>query len=117
MRTIANRRAERLSAPPAPAGAASEAQSTYSLTLSSLQDCVVDLLPEHENGADRAAAVTAVYAEDLERTVILLPRDLKGSIMLSRLRRCIVVAGCQQVSKHSDIEVCRLTSASAVPHT
>ncbi len=102
MRSIAGRRTARLTAPPASDTAETNTDATYSLTLSALGDCVVDLLPLDDVGASMPTALTALYAEDLQRTVMLLPRDLKGSVMLSRLRRCIVVAGCQQVSMSCD---------------
>ncbi|OXH59513.1 tubulin folding cofactor C [Cryptococcus neoformans] len=95
----------------------------YTLSLSSLRRCVIDLLPRHATkreaepepepepelgAADGTTTVqytalpkpilTALHAKDLEQCIMVAP-VLPGSAMLSEMVDCLVIVGAQQVRK------------------
>jgi hypothetical protein len=69
------------------------------LTISDLNNCIVNLLPDASGGhssRDSSLKISALHIRNLTDTVLLLP-IIQGSVLLHDLRRCVVVAGCHQV--------------------
>ncbi|KAL1410009.1 hypothetical protein Q8F55_004011 [Vanrija albida] len=79
---------------------------SYTLTLSSLSRCVVDL---------RASAhLTSLHAHDLRECVVLAP-VLGGSAMLSGLTRCVLLLGAQQFRLHASSETAVFLHVGSLP--
>jgi hypothetical protein len=74
------------------------------LTISDLNGCIVNLLPRYTgqnvslNGSG-TLDISALHVRNLKNTLLLLP-EIKGSILLHFLTRCVVVVGCHQVILH-----------------
>lgn len=65
------------------------------LSLSDLDNCIVDLLPPGD-GAEAHLTISALHARNLSNCVLLLPA-VAGSALLHDLARCTIVLGCHQV--------------------
>ncbi|WOO79293.1 Tubulin-specific chaperone C [Vanrija pseudolonga] len=78
----------------------------YTLTLSSLARCVVDLRA--------SSGLTSLHARDLDGCVVLAP-VLGGSVMLSGLRRCVLVLGAQQFRLHSSTDTAVFLHVGSLP--
>ncbi|KAL7425108.1 hypothetical protein Q5752_000796 [Cryptotrichosporon argae] len=81
-------------------------RGTFTLTLSSLSGCVVDLRPD--------GGLTALHAQDVVNTAIVGPK-VGGSVMLSGLRRCVVVIGAQQFRMHACHDCAVLLDVASIP--
>lgn len=66
---------------------------TYSLTLSNLSHCIINLLPAP---GEPPSGLTALHAQNLVRCMVIAP-IVTGSVMMTGLQGCLVIAGCQQV--------------------
>ncbi|KAG8906362.1 hypothetical protein FRB99_007046 [Tulasnella sp. 403] len=75
------------------------------VTLSSLDTCIVNLVPSG-NKQDPNTTVTALYARQLNRCLVLLG-DVQGSVRFEDCVNCVVVLGCHQFR----MEKCRRTDA------
>lgn len=74
-----------------------EAQA-FDLTISDLERCVVDLRIMAETAPrQKQTHLTAVHAQDLRDTILVLP-NVKGSAILHGLNRCTVIVTCHQAS-------------------
>jgi len=74
------------------------------LTISNLDNCIVNLLPSPAHGNDNSSnkhqlIISALHIRDVTDTVLLLP-IIQGSVILHSLKRCIVVVGCHQFRMH-----------------
>ncbi|KAJ9103045.1 hypothetical protein QFC20_004854 [Naganishia adeliensis] len=72
----------------------------FSLVLEDIQGCVVDLCDHgtaEEGGEGKGKRLTALYGANVKDSVIAVPDDVAGSVMLDRIERVVVVTGCQQV--------------------
>jgi hypothetical protein len=69
----------------------------FSLVLEDIQGCLIDLRHQDTSSDDAGPKLTAVYGANLRDSVLLVPDDMAGSVMLDRMERVVVVAGCQQV--------------------
>lgn len=78
----------------------------YTLTLSSLSSCVVDLRT--------SSGLTSLHARGLDRCVVLAP-VLGGSVMLSHLSRCVLVLGAQQFRLHSTSDTAVFLQVGSLP--
>jgi len=67
------------------------------LSLSDLNDCIVNLLP-HSSGGD-SLKISALHARNLKNCVVLLP-SVDGSALLENVSGSIIVLGCHQVRIH-----------------
>jgi hypothetical protein len=65
------------------------------VTLQGLDHCIVDLRSSFDNNLRRP--ITAVHAQDVKNSVLLLPK-LSGSIIMYDIQNCVIVVECQQVS-------------------
>ncbi|OXC87004.1 tubulin folding cofactor C [Cryptococcus neoformans] len=111
----------------------------YTLSLSSLRRCVIDLLPRHATkreaepepepepepgAADGTTTVqytalpkpilTALHAKDLEQCIMVAP-VLPGSAMLSEMVDCLVIVGAQQFRIHSSTNTKVLLNVASLP--
>lgn len=105
----------------------------YTLSLSSLSRCVIDLCPPRatgtgpEVGPPRAPAdgttwtaagqrpiLTALHAKDLEQCIMVAP-VLPGSAMLSGMVNCLVIVGAQQFRIHSSTNTHVLLNVASLP--
>ncbi|EAL23055.1 hypothetical protein CNBA5800 [Cryptococcus deneoformans B-3501A] len=106
----------------------------YTLSLSSLSRCVIDLCPPRatgtgpEMGPPRAPAdgttcttttgqrpiLTALHAKDLEQCIMVAP-VLPGSAMLSGMVNCLVIVGAQQFRIHSSTNTHVLLNVASLP--
>ncbi|KLT40172.1 hypothetical protein CC85DRAFT_330146 [Cutaneotrichosporon oleaginosum] len=79
---------------------------SYTLTLSDLADCVVDL---------RASpGLTSLHARDMRRCVLLAP-IMAGSAMLSDMHECAVALGAQQFRLHDSADCALLLHTASMP--
>jgi hypothetical protein len=69
----------------------------FSLVLEDIEGCLIDLRHQDTFGDDAGPKLTAVYGANVRDSVLLVPDDMAGSVMLDRMQRVVVVAGCQQV--------------------
>lgn len=67
----------------------------YTLSLSHLYRCVIDLCPPHAADVTKPT-LTTLHAKDLEQCIMVAP-VLPGSAMLSEMVDCLVIVGAQQV--------------------
>ncbi|KIR35644.1 tubulin folding cofactor C [Cryptococcus deuterogattii MMRL2647] len=95
----------------------------YTLSLSHLCRCVIDLCPPHATEPERGPelglssvdgtarttltkpTLTTLHAKDLQQCIMVAP-VLPGSAMLSEMVDCLVIVGAQQVyeSKHTQVQ-------------
>lgn len=68
----------------------------FSLVLEDIQGCLIDLRRQ-DTSKDTGPRLTALYGANVRDSVLLVPDDMTGSVMLDRMERVVVVAGCQQV--------------------
>nr|KIR48364.1 tubulin folding cofactor C [Cryptococcus bacillisporus CA1280] len=66
----------------------------YTLSLSHLCRCVIDLCPPHATDVTKPA-LTTLHAKDLQQCIMVAP-VLPGSAMLSEMVDCLVIVGAQQ---------------------
>lgn len=67
----------------------------YTLSLSHLYRCVIDLCPPHVADITKPT-LTTLHAKGLEQCIMVAP-VLPGSAMLSEMVDCLVIVGAQQV--------------------
>jgi tubulin-specific chaperone C len=99
--TLKDRRDVRLlpSSIPSPVPAAAPTRNNdnvippQTLTLANLEGVFLDL---RDSGDDLPYALSALHADGIKRSILLLPR-LSGSAMLHNLHDCVIVLGCHQV--------------------
>ncbi|KAJ7130229.1 tubulin binding cofactor C-domain-containing protein [Mycena epipterygia] len=72
------------------------ASQASDLTISDLNNCIVNLLPTESSYLE----ISALHIRNLTDTILLLP-VIRGSVLLHDLRRCIVVVGCHQFRMHT----------------
>ncbi|KAJ7216622.1 tubulin binding cofactor C-domain-containing protein [Mycena pura] len=77
------------------------------LTISDLNKCVVNLLPDTGGEAAEGSSsmeLSGLHIRNLTDTILLLP-NTQGSVLLHDLHRCIVVVGCHQFRIHTSTSV------------
>ncbi|KAJ7337352.1 tubulin binding cofactor C-domain-containing protein [Mycena albidolilacea] len=87
------------------------------LTISDLNNCIVNLLPDASGGhssRDSSLKISALHIRNLTDTVLLLP-IIQGSVLLHDLSRCVVVVGCHQFRMHNSTSVDVYLSISSTP--
>ncbi|PPQ96074.1 hypothetical protein CVT26_004706 [Gymnopilus dilepis] len=84
------------------------------LSLSDLDNCVVNLLPSKESSDRGELTISALHARNLTNCVIILP-IIQGSALLHDLTRCIIVLGCHQFRMHSSERIDVLLYISSNP--
>jgi hypothetical protein len=92
----------------------------FSLVLEDIQGCVIDLgdhrtVKQGEEG--KGNRLTALYGANVRDSVIVVPDDVAGSVMLDRMERVVVITGCQQVRPTSALRRCRSDLVTIVPDT
>jgi len=77
------------------------------LTLSDLDGCIVNLLSPSSGqmSTGTGTGISAVHVRNVTNTVLFLPADIRGSVILHGLVRCIVVVGCHQFRMHNSRDV------------
>jgi hypothetical protein len=92
-----------------PVSATASGESHSDLTLQDLDGCIVNLSTSGSgslSGADAGQlSVSAVHVRNVTNTVLFLPVDVRGSVILHGLVRCVVVVGCHQFRMHSSRDV------------
>ncbi|KAF8958938.1 tubulin binding cofactor C-domain-containing protein [Flammula alnicola] len=85
------------------------------LSVSDLDNCIVDLLPSITNGGlGEYMIISALHARNLTNCVLLLPA-IEGSALLHDLTRCVIVLGSHQFRMHSSKKIDVLLSISSNP--
>ncbi|OCF54713.1 hypothetical protein L486_07847 [Kwoniella mangroviensis CBS 10435] len=91
---------------------------TYTLSLSNLSDCIIDLrsgVHDDRHGETKdQARLTAVHGKSLERCVVITP-VVGGSILLNEVRGSLLVLGCQQFRIHSSSDTTILLHVDSLP--
>ncbi|KAL5478333.1 hypothetical protein ACEPAI_2517 [Sanghuangporus weigelae] len=70
------------------------------LTITSLDHCIVDLLPAAEEKNNDRLRLRALHIRDVKNSVLILGY-VQGSILAHNLERCVIVAACHQLRVHS----------------
>ncbi|KAL5520661.1 hypothetical protein ACEPAF_2662 [Sanghuangporus sanghuang] len=70
------------------------------LTITSLDHCIVDLLPAVEDENNDRLRPRALHIRDVKNSVLILGY-VQGSILAHNLERCVIVAACHQLRVHS----------------
>ncbi|KAE8541355.1 hypothetical protein D1P53_002714 [Cryptococcus gattii VGV] len=87
----------------------------YTLSLSHLYRCVIDLCPPHPDATDvTKPTLTTLHAKDLQQCIMVAP-VLPGSAMLSEMVDCLVIVGAQQFRIHSSINTQVLLNVASLP--
>lgn len=68
---------------------------TSDLSLSDLDHCIVNLLPEEAN-ATSPCAFTALHIRNVTNTILILP-IVDGSALIHDMTNCVMALGCHQV--------------------
>jgi len=84
------------------------------ILLSSLQHCLVNLIPPTRSNDSTPPSYGSIHARALTRTVLLLP-DIPGSVFLEECNECLVVVGCHQFRMHASTNTTVLLSVKSVP--
>jgi len=82
------------------------------LTLSDLNNCIVNLLPSSSEGY--SLKISALHARNLTQCVVLLP-SIDGSALLENISGCIMILGCHQFRMHSSTRVDIFLSVTSNP--
>lgn len=69
----------------------------FSLVLENIEGCLIDLRQRDVARVVGSPRLTALYGANVRDSVVLVPEDMAGSLMLDRMDRVLVAAGCQQV--------------------
>ncbi|KAL0253742.1 hypothetical protein I308_101118 [Cryptococcus tetragattii IND107] len=85
----------------------------YTLSLSHLYRCVIDLCPPHAADVTKPT-LTTLHAKDLEQCIMVAP-VLPGSAMLSEMVDCLVIVGAQQFRIHSSTNTQVLLNVASLP--
>ncbi|WVQ95661.1 hypothetical protein IAU59_002759 [Kwoniella sp. CBS 9459] len=102
--------------------------TTYTLSLSSLEDCVIDLRPRlrhrtntAEFSADTEVAqsvsspkLTAIHGKGLRRCLLIAP-VVGGSALLDEVEECVLILGAQQFRIHSSTRTTILLHVASLP--
>ncbi|WWD08324.1 hypothetical protein V865_006435 [Kwoniella europaea PYCC6329] len=95
-----------------------DVNGTYTLSLSNLSDCIIDLRPhvpdDRDGEAEDQARLTAVHGKSLERCVVITP-VVGGSILLDEVKGSLLVLGCQQFRIHSSSDTTILLHVDSLP--
>ncbi|KAJ7704350.1 tubulin binding cofactor C-domain-containing protein [Mycena rosella] len=84
------------------------------LTISDLNGCIVNLLPDMGDAEPRSLEISALHIRNLTDTLLLLP-VIRGSVLLHDLRRCILIVGCHQFRMHTSTRVDVYLSIPSTP--
>ncbi|GAA5871916.1 hypothetical protein JCM8547_003303 [Rhodosporidiobolus lusitaniae] len=95
---------------PSPTSASSAA---HSLALSSLTDCVVDLLAPASPST--ASTFSAIYLSNLSSSVVLLPSGGSGSILIQNCTNCVFVLSGHQFRMHDSASCSVFLQAGSTP--
>ncbi|WVQ63297.1 uncharacterized protein L199_001449 [Kwoniella botswanensis] len=91
---------------------------TYTLSLSDLSDCIIDLRPnvpdDRDGEAKDQARLTAVHGKSLERCVVITP-VVGGSVLLDEVKGSLLILGCQQFRIHSSSVTTILLHVDSLP--
>ncbi|KAJ6591055.1 tubulin binding cofactor C-domain-containing protein [Mycena vulgaris] len=93
------------------------ASQASDLTISDLNKCIVNLLPDLAGEASAESnhlEISALHIRNLTDTILLLP-IIRGSVLLHDLRRCILVVGCHQFRMHTSTGVDVYLSIPSTP--
>ncbi|WVQ87653.1 hypothetical protein IAS59_001380 [Cryptococcus gattii] len=85
----------------------------YTLSLSHLYRCVIDLCPPHVADITKPT-LTTLHAKGLEQCIMVAP-VLPGSAMLSEMVDCLVIVGAQQFRIHSSTNTQVLLNVASLP--
>lgn len=85
----------------------------YTLSLSHLYRCVIDLCPPHATDVAEPT-LTTLHAKDLQQCIMIAP-VLPGSAMLSEMVDCLVIVGAQQFRIHSSTNTQVLLNVASLP--
>ncbi|WVQ85934.1 hypothetical protein IAT38_008102 [Cryptococcus sp. DSM 104549] len=86
----------------------------YTLSLSSLSHCIIDLRPPRGDSDNPPPTLTTLHGKDWKECVLVAP-VLPGSAMLSDLVDCLVVVGAQQFRMHSSTHTSVLLHVASLP--
>ncbi|WWC92302.1 uncharacterized protein L201_007256 [Kwoniella dendrophila CBS 6074] len=93
---------------------------TYTISLSNLQNCIIDLRSTLEAKQDDLTTeiaqprLTAIHAKFLERCILISP-IMKGSALLDEVKDSLLVLGCQQFRIHSSSNTTILLNVQSLP--
>ncbi|WVF68190.1 hypothetical protein IAT40_002955 [Kwoniella sp. CBS 6097] len=103
-----------------------EDTTTYTLSLSSLEDCVIDLRPRRPTiSTDTSISdemvksvlgprLTAIHGKGLKRCILIAP-IVGGSALLDEVYGCVLVLGAQQFRIHSSSTTTILLHVASLP--
>ncbi|OCF33655.1 hypothetical protein I316_04729 [Kwoniella heveanensis BCC8398] len=120
--TISNMRGKVVRPPTLPEGT-----TTYTLSLSALEDCVIDLRPQHATdprhanlddhagGSERfGPKLTAIHGKGLKKCLLIAP-IVGGSALLDEVEGCVLILGAQQFRIHSSSHATILLHVASLP--
>ncbi|EJU01304.1 hypothetical protein DACRYDRAFT_116494 [Dacryopinax primogenitus] len=84
------------------------------LLLSSLDHCLVNLIPASADLPPPTPVLGSIHARALRHTVLLLP-VIPGSVFLEGCTECLVVVGCHQLRIHASENTTVLLQVNSVP--
>jgi len=84
------------------------------ILLSSLQHCLVNLIPPARSNDSTPPSYGSIHARSLHRCTLLLP-DIPGSVFLEECNECLIVVGCHQFRMHASTNTTVLLSVKSVP--
>ncbi|TCD63589.1 hypothetical protein EIP91_005197 [Steccherinum ochraceum] len=80
---------------------ASSSASGSELTISDVDNCIINLFPTSSEGAD---VISALHVKNVKRSVLLLP-VMSGSAILHDVQDTVLVIGCHQFRMHTSSHV------------
>ncbi|WVW80833.1 hypothetical protein I302_102822 [Kwoniella bestiolae CBS 10118] len=98
-----------------------DVRGTYTLSLSDLSDCIIDLRPPGDTSTSSGktesevqAKLTAIHGKTLRRCILISP-VVKGSILLDGVEGCLLVLGSQQFRIHTSTDTTILLHVDSLP--
>ncbi|KAF7974591.1 hypothetical protein HWV62_11866 [Athelia sp. TMB] len=82
----------------------SQLASARDLTISDLDECIVDLLPRETAPDGKTIQLGALHIRNITNSVLLLP-CISGSALLHDMDHCVVVVGCHQFRMHASTAI------------
>ncbi|WWC65182.1 uncharacterized protein I303_107796 [Kwoniella dejecticola CBS 10117] len=103
-------------------------KGNYTLNLSNLRDCIIDLRPlaaltpltPHNrpstipNDNEAPAEITAIHGKSLERCLLITPL-MRGSALLDEVKDSVLALGCQQFRIHTSTNNTILLNVNSLP--
>ncbi|RPD61646.1 hypothetical protein L226DRAFT_485258 [Lentinus tigrinus ALCF2SS1-7] len=78
--------------------------SASDLTISDLDNCIVNFIPDSNGNIPHDVTFTALHARNISNTVLILP-IISGSALLHDLKNCVIALGSRQFRMHTSSEV------------